>query len=67
MSKAKSKTKKAVAKRFKITGTGRLLHKQAGRSHLLSKKTSKRKRHLRALGEITGQDKTRMKRLLPGA
>jgi len=66
MSKAKCKTKKAVAKRFKITGTGRLLHKQAGRSHLLSKKTSKRKRRLRALGEITGRDKIRMKRLLPG-
>ena len=66
MSKAKCKTKKAVAKRFKITGTGRLLHKQAGRSHLLSKKASKRKRRLRALGEITGRDKMRMKRLLPG-
>ncbi len=42
----KAKTKKSLAKRFKITGTGKLLRKQKGRSHLLAKKSSKRKRSL---------------------
>ncbi len=65
MARRKGKTKKAVVKRFKITATGRMLHKKIGRSHLLSKKTSKRKRRLRHLGEITGRDKQRMRRLMP--
>jgi large subunit ribosomal protein L35 len=40
------KTKKAVKKRFKKTGTGKLLRRSQGRSHLLSKKTSQRKNRL---------------------
>ena len=44
----KMKTNKTVAKRFKKTGTGKLQHKQAGKRHILTKKTTKRKRQLRA-------------------
>lgn len=40
------KTKKAVAKRFKITAKGKVLRSHAGRRHLLSGKSPKRRRHL---------------------
>lgn len=42
----KMKTKKAVAARFKVTGTGKLKRSKAGLRHILTKKTSKRKRQL---------------------
>ena len=63
----KLKTHKGAQKRFKITGTGRVLYKKPGRSHLLSKKTSKRKRSLRLPGEITGKDKQRIRKMIPGS
>lgn len=43
----KKKTKKAATKRFKVTGSGKLRRYKAFKSHILTKKTSKRKRHLR--------------------
>ena len=43
----KIKTKKAAAKRFKVTGTGKLVRNKANKSHILTKKTTKRKRNLR--------------------
>ena len=43
---ARSKTRKAVAKRFKVTGTGKVLRQHASRRHLLSSKSGKRKRHM---------------------
>ncbi len=43
----KMKTKRAAAKRFKRTGTGRLKRFKANKSHILTKKTTKRKRNLR--------------------
>ena len=43
---ARRKTKKAVAKRFKITATGKILTSQSGRRHLAGSKNRKRKRHL---------------------
>lgn len=42
----KMKTKKAVASRFKMTGTGKLLRRRPGKRHILTKKSSKRKRNL---------------------
>ena len=54
MAKIKQKTRKAVAKRFKKTKRGKLLHSSTGRGHLLSAKTRKRKRHLRAGNVISG-------------
>ncbi len=41
------KTKKAVAKRFRVTGKNKLMRTKPGRRHLLTKKTTKRKRNLR--------------------
>ena len=43
----KMKTRKAVAARFKVTGTGKLKRQHPGRRHILTKKASKRKRRLR--------------------
>ena len=43
----KVKTKKAIKKRFKVTGTGKVMRCKQGRRHILTKKTSKRKRHLK--------------------
>lgn len=42
----KMKTKKAVKAKFKLTGTGKLLRRKPGKRHILTKKTSKRKRNL---------------------
>lgn len=42
----KMKTKKALAARFKVTGTGKLKRQRPGRRHILTKKTPKRKRQL---------------------
>ena len=62
----KLKTKKSVAKRFKLTGTGKVKHFGAGKSHLLSKKSSKRKRRLRKAALLTNKGDIRtIKRLLP--
>jgi large subunit ribosomal protein L35 len=49
--KAKIKTKKGAAKRFKKTGSGRIKCRRANRNHILTKKGPKRKRHLRGLHE----------------
>lgn len=54
----KMKTKKAAAKRFKITATGKVLRSRANTQHILGKKSSKRKRHLRG---TTVTDSTNVK------
>ena len=43
----KMKTKKSVAKRFSITGTGKIKRAHDGKNHILTKKTRKRKRNLK--------------------
>jgi len=60
----KKKTKKAAAKRFKITGSGRVKRGKAFKSHILTKKSAKRKRHLRKATIASGADNTRLKHLL---
>ena len=61
----KMKTHKGAKKRFKITGTGKVRRYKAFKSHILTKKTSKRKRRLRQEGVIAtrGEEKN-IKRLL---
>ncbi|MBW7909378.1 MAG: 50S ribosomal protein L35 [Kiritimatiellae bacterium] len=49
----KQKTKKAIAKRFRRTGTGKLLRSRGGKSHLATSKTRKRKRNLRRAKVVT--------------
>ncbi len=64
---ARSKTKKAVAKRFKITATGKVLRSHASRRHLLASKKAKRKRHLAKSGLVDTTDLKRIKANLPFA
>ncbi|HJR41298.1 MAG TPA: 50S ribosomal protein L35 [Gemmatimonadaceae bacterium] len=61
----KMKTHKGAAKRFKVTGKGKVKRYKAYKSHILTKKSSKRKRNLRRPSLIaTSGDEKRMKRLL---
>ena len=62
---ARSKTKKAVAKRFKITGTGKVLRARASRRHLLASKSAKRKRHLAKSALVHDTDTARIIKNLP--
>lgn len=62
---SRRKTKKAVAKRFKITATGKILRGKASRRHLLSSKSAKRKRHLAKAGLVDRTDMARIKENLP--
>ncbi|MCH3962833.1 MAG: 50S ribosomal protein L35 [Clostridium sp.] len=61
----KMKTKKSAAKRFKVTGTGKLKRAKAYKSHKLTAKTSKVKRNLRKTGYVAGAQEKNMKDLLP--
>ncbi|NLO74279.1 MAG: 50S ribosomal protein L35 [candidate division WS1 bacterium] len=65
MSKNKMKTKKSAAKRYQVSGTGKVMHRQIGMNHLLSKKSAQRKRQLNQDGELTGAEASRAKRLVP--
>ena len=61
----KMKTHKGAKKRFKITGTGKVRRYKAYKSHILTKKTSKRKRRLRQPGLVaTNGEVKHVKRLL---
>jgi len=62
---ARSKTRKSVAKRFKITGRGKVLRARSSRRHLLSSKNSKRKRQLSKAGLVHHTDVARIKANLP--
>ncbi|MCX8107205.1 MAG: 50S ribosomal protein L35 [Verrucomicrobiae bacterium] len=59
------KTRKSVAKRFKITATGKVLRSRAGRRHLLAGKSPKRRRRLREQVEVHPSDVHRIKESLP--
>lgn len=61
----KLKTKKAAAKRFKKTGTGELKRMKAYKSHILTKKTTKRKRNLRKATMTDATNVKTMKKILP--
>ena len=60
----KMKTHRGAAKRFKVTGTGRILRRKAYRAHILEKKPSKRTRRLAREAELTGGDRAQVKKLL---
>ena len=64
---ARSKTRKSVAKRFKITATGKVLRTRGGRRHLLQCKSAKRKRKLAKSVLVHDSDVARIKVNLPFA
>lgn len=63
----KAKTRKAVAKRFKVTGTGKVLRRKQGKRHILQKKSSKRKRMLGKACLVSDADLKAVKANLPFA
>jgi large subunit ribosomal protein L35 len=63
----KIKTNRAAAKRFKRTGSGKVKRNKAFSNHILTKKTTKRKRHLRASELIVRENMREIRRLLPNS
>ena len=62
----KMKTKKAAAKRFSLTGTGKVKYKKMNLRHILTKRSPKRKRQLRASGILDEADARKVrKQMLP--
>ncbi|MGP1459103.1 MAG: 50S ribosomal protein L35 [Treponema sp.] len=62
----KQKTKKSAAKRFTLTGSGKVKHKKQNLRHILTKRSPKRKRQLRAAGMIAEADARKIrKQMLP--
>jgi large subunit ribosomal protein L35 len=59
------KTKKSVAKRFKVTARGKVLRSSAGRRHLCQNKRPKRRRALRGATLVHSTDEYRIKQSLP--
>ena len=63
--KNKIKTHRAAAKRFSLTGTGKVKRGQAFRSHILNKKTTKRKRNLRKSAYASAANAATVKQMIP--
>ena len=63
----KMKTHRGAAKRFKVTGTGKIKKAKAYKSHILEHKSAKRKRNLRKSGLISAADAKNVKLLIPYA
>lgn len=61
----KMKTRKSAAKRYTLTGNGKVRYKKQGLRHILTKKSSKRKRNLRKPGILSAAEQKRAHRLLP--
>lgn len=61
----KIKTNRAAAKRFKVTGTGKLKRSKAYKRHILTKKTTKTKRNLRKAAIVDATNVKNMKKILP--
>jgi len=60
----KMKTHRGAAKRFKVTGTGKIRRAKAFKSHILTKKSTKRKRQLRKGGLVSDGDLEQVRRML---
>lgn len=64
MAKNKMKSHRGASKRFKLTGSGKVKRNKAYKSHILTKKTAKRKRGLRKSTILTSADHKRIKAVL---
>lgn len=64
MAKNKIKTKRAAAKRFKVTGSGKIKRNKAYKGHLTAKKSPARKRNLRKATTVSKAEEKNVKRLL---
>jgi large subunit ribosomal protein L35 len=62
----KAKTHSGTSKRFRLTGTGKVVRQKANRRHLLEHKSSRRTRRLEGRTTVSTNDVTRVKKLLNG-
>jgi len=62
----KQKTHKATKRRFRVTARGKVKHRQAGTSHLATRKTKKRRRNLRGTGVLNPVETDRVVKALCG-
>ncbi|MFI6102430.1 50S ribosomal protein L35 [Lentzea sp. NPDC051213] len=60
----KNKTHSGTSKRFKVTGTGKILREKAGKRHILEKKSSKVTRRMSGTAVVSENDAPRIKKLL---
>ena len=60
----KLKTHRGAAKRFKVTGTGKIVRASAFRRHILTSKTTKSKRHARGTKEVSDADAPKLRLML---
>ncbi|MBW2645153.1 MAG: 50S ribosomal protein L35 [Deltaproteobacteria bacterium] len=63
----KMKTNRGAAKRFKVTGKGKIVRSKAYASHILTKKTTKKKRNMRKGGLVDGTNRASVKKMIPYA
>jgi large subunit ribosomal protein L35 len=63
----KMKTRKSASKRFSVTGSGKVKYKKQGLRHILTKKSTKRKKNLRKPAMLSPEEQKRVKRLMPYA
>lgn len=61
----KMKSNRAAAKRFRFTGSGKVKRAKAFKSHILTKKSPKRKRNLRGTTTVDPSNEKKIKRILP--
>jgi len=61
----KMKTHRGAAKRFKKTGSGKIVRSRSNKQHILTKKSAKRKRQLRKSAVVDPVDEKRLKQMLP--
>ena len=61
----KMKTRKSAAKRYKLTASGKVKYKKQGLRHILTKKSTKRKRRLRHSDILSDSETRKVKRMLP--
>jgi len=65
--KAKLKTHRGAAKRFRVTASGKFMRMHSGKRHLLGTKPAKRMRRLKKLTEVHPADAAKVRRMLPYA
>lgn len=61
----KIKTNKSAAKRFRVTGSGKIKRNKANKRHILSNKGKKRKRHLRHAGTVAAVESKNIRQMIP--
>jgi large subunit ribosomal protein L35 len=63
----KLKTRKAAAKRYKVTGSGKIMRRKAGKNHMLEHKTTTQKTRLSQMAEVSERDAGSILRMMPYA